>query len=68
VSAVVVFVLTRIIAFPLLADDVGNWTETLGVLSIVSESLAAAVCLTAAVSGSGRPDAYRSASSAMTSA
>mgnify|MGYP003463682820 FL=1 len=39
---------TRFIAFPMLADDVGNWLEPLGVLSVAAESVvvvAAAIAL-----------------------
>lgn len=43
-AAVVAYVLTRLIAFPQLADDVGNWTETLGLISITTESLVVALC------------------------
>lgn len=45
--AVVGYVATRVVAFPMLADDVGNWLEPLGVVSIVSESIAVAAALTA---------------------
>jgi hypothetical protein len=48
--AVLGYVATRVLAFPMLADDVGNWLEPLGVLSIVSETvvvLAAAGALAA---------------------
>ena len=38
--AVVGYVATRIIAFPMLADDVGNWFEPLGVVSVVAETVA----------------------------
>lgn len=45
--AVVGYVATRVVAFPMLNDDVGNWLEPLGVVSIVSESIAVAIALTA---------------------
>jgi hypothetical protein len=35
--AVVGYAATRLVSFPMLADDVGNWLEPLGVVSIVSE-------------------------------
>lgn len=35
--AVVGYVATRLIAFPMLADDVGNWLEPLGVAAVVAE-------------------------------
>jgi hypothetical protein len=36
--AVVGYVATRLVAFPMLADDVGNWFEPLGVVSVLSET------------------------------
>jgi hypothetical protein len=30
---------TRLVPFPMLADDVGNWLEPLGVVSIVAETV-----------------------------
>jgi hypothetical protein len=41
VAAVGAYVATRLIAFPELADDVGAWTEPLGLVSISAETLAA---------------------------
>jgi hypothetical protein len=41
---------TRLVAFPLLADDLGNWLEPLGVVSVASE-LAAVGAATAALRG-----------------
>ena len=38
--AVIGYAATRLIAFPLLADDVGNWLEPLGVVSITAETVA----------------------------
>jgi len=38
--AIVGYVATRVIAFPELQDDVGNWLEPLGVVSILAESTA----------------------------
>jgi hypothetical protein len=43
--AVLGYAATRLVAFPMLADDVGNWLEPLGVVSIVSESIAVAAAL-----------------------
>jgi hypothetical protein len=43
--AVAGYVATRLVAFPMLADDVGNWLEPLGVVSIVSESVVVAISL-----------------------
>lgn len=36
--AVIAYVVSRSIGLPLMADDVGNWLETLGVVSILTES------------------------------
>ena len=36
-AAVLAYAATRLIAFPELADDVGNWTEPLGVVAVVAE-------------------------------
>jgi hypothetical protein len=47
VAAVGAYVATRLIAFPELADDVGAWTEPLGLVSISAESLAALLGITA---------------------
>jgi hypothetical protein len=38
---------TRLVAFPMLADDVGNWLEPLGVVSIIAESIVVAGSITA---------------------
>lgn len=40
--AIIGYAATRLIAFPMLADDVGNWFEPLGIVSVVSESLVVA--------------------------
>jgi len=44
-SAVAVYVATRLVAFPQLSDDVGNWFEPLGVVSVVSETVVVALAL-----------------------
>ena len=36
--AVIGYVATRLVAFPMLADDVGNWLEPLGVVTVASET------------------------------
>jgi hypothetical protein len=36
--AVVAYVLSRTVGLPLMADDVGNWMERLGVISVLTES------------------------------
>jgi hypothetical protein len=46
--AIVGYVATRVVAFPQLSDDVGNWLEPLGIVSISAETtvvLAAAAAL-----------------------
>ncbi len=35
--AVVGYLATRLVAFPMLADDVGNWFEPLGIVSVAAE-------------------------------
>ena len=48
-AAIVVYCLTRLVAFPQLGDDVGNWGEAPGVIAMASE--AAVVALSAAAAG-----------------
>jgi len=44
--AVIGYAATRLVAFPMLADDVGNWLEPLGIVSICSETVVVvAACL-----------------------
>ena len=38
--AVIGYAATRLVPFPMLADDVGNWLEPLGVVSVISETAA----------------------------
>ena len=45
-SAVLVYGATRLVAFPQLSDDVGNWFEPLGIVSVLSESVVVALALT----------------------
>jgi hypothetical protein len=45
--AVIGYAATRLVAFPMLADDVGNWLEPLGVVSIVAETIAVAAAIAA---------------------
>lgn len=45
--AIIGYAATRLVAFPELDDDLGNWLEPLGVVSIVAE----AVVVTAGVNG-----------------
>jgi hypothetical protein len=51
--AVIGYAATRLVAFPMLSDDVGNWLEPLGVVSIVAESVAVAAAI-AALAGDRR--------------
>jgi hypothetical protein len=55
-AAVVGYAATRLFAFPQLADDVGNWFEPLGVLSVVTET---AVVVLAAIVVRRRSSATR---------
>ncbi|UQX86937.1 hypothetical protein M6D93_11535 [Jatrophihabitans telluris] len=45
--AVAGYVATRLTAFPMLADDVGNWMEPLGLVSIASELVVVVAALVA---------------------
>ncbi|MEP6697323.1 MAG: hypothetical protein ABJA34_10655 [Pseudonocardiales bacterium] len=45
--AVLGYAATRLVAFPLLADDVGDWWEPLGVVSVVSETVVILAALSA---------------------
>jgi len=38
-AALVAYVATRVVAFPQLADDVGNWAEPVGIVAIAFEGL-----------------------------
>ena len=49
--AIAGYAATRIVAFPRLEDDVGNWFEPLGVVSIIAESATVAIALCALASG-----------------
>jgi hypothetical protein len=53
--AVVAFVLSRTVGLPLIADDIGNWSERLGVISVLTE--AGVVILSAAALLRGRRSA-----------
>jgi hypothetical protein len=48
--AVAGYCATRLVAFPMLDDDLGNWLEPLGVVSVASE-LAAVACAVGALRG-----------------
>jgi hypothetical protein len=47
--AVIGYVATRLVAFPMLSEDVGNWLEPLGVVSIVAEAVAVAAAIFALI-------------------
>ncbi|MEV0915695.1 hypothetical protein AB0I93_15695 [Streptomyces sp. NPDC049967] len=47
IAAVLAYVLSRTVALPQIGDDVGNWTEPLGLLSITTEFLSAALSVIA---------------------
>ena len=53
--AIVGYAATRLVAFPMLGDDVGNWLEPLGVVSILSEAIVVGAALSALRRVSGRP-------------
>jgi hypothetical protein len=52
--AVLGYVATRLIAFPMLADDVGNWLEPLGIASVLSEGTVVVAALRAMSRRRGR--------------
>jgi hypothetical protein len=45
--AVVAYAVSRTIGLPLMADDVGNWLEPLGIVSVVTETAVSALALVA---------------------
>lgn len=50
--AVLGYIATRLVPFPMLSADVGDWLDPLGVVSIVSESVVVVAALTALRRGS----------------
>lgn len=44
-AGVVTYAATRLVAFPQLSDDVGNWWEPLGIASVVSEAVVVGLAL-----------------------
>ncbi|MFF3313510.1 hypothetical protein [Streptomyces sp. NPDC002952] len=50
VAAVLTYLVSRMTALPQIADDVGNWTDPLGLVSIASEFLAATLAAAALAS------------------
>ncbi len=51
-SAIIGYAATRLIEFPMLMDDVGNWFEPLGVVSVVAEAIVVACAIRALASSS----------------
>jgi hypothetical protein len=49
VAAVLTYAATRLFAFPQLGDDVGDWTEPWGVVSVILEIYAAATAFVVAL-------------------
>ncbi len=47
-AALATYAATRLVAFPQLGDDVGNWFESLGVVSVLAEAAVVATALKAA--------------------
>lgn len=43
--AIAAYALTRSVAMPQIADDVGNWTEPLGVVSVLAEAVLVAMVM-----------------------
>lgn len=54
--AVVGYAATRLVAFPMLADDVGNWLEPLGVVSVAAETVVVLAAAVALLRRPARPD------------
>lgn len=57
VLAVLTYAATRVVAFPQLHDDVGNWGEPWGIVSITLETLGAVAALRLAFRGTFRATA-----------
>ena len=65
--AVIGYIATRLVAFPMLADDVGNWLEPLGVVSVLTESVVVAAAVSALIrrgSATGEEDSKSTRTSA----
>jgi hypothetical protein len=59
--AVLGYAATRLVAFPMLADDVGNWLEPLGVWSVISETVVVLAAVSALVRRPAAPGASAAA-------
>lgn len=46
-AGIATYAATRLVAFPLLSDDVGNWFEPLGVVSVLAEAVVVLVAVRA---------------------
>lgn len=57
--AIIGYIATRLVAFPMLSADVGNWLEPLGVVSIVSEAVAVTAALATLIAHPRRTDPHR---------
>lgn len=55
VLALLGYVLSRTIGLPQIGDDVGNWSEPLGLVAIVSESILLLVAITHLATRTSRP-------------
>jgi hypothetical protein len=51
-TALLAYVVSRSVGLPLLADDVGDWLNSLGVAAVLSETAAALICWHALSHGS----------------
>jgi hypothetical protein len=54
VAAILAYVATRLVRFPMLADDVGAWFEPLGVVSVIAEAGVVVMVYAAMASSSSR--------------
>ena len=53
--AILGYIATRLIAFPELTDDVGNWFEPLGVVSVLAECATVAIAAAALIRRAATP-------------
>jgi hypothetical protein len=59
--AVVAYAISRTVGLPLMADDVGNWLEPLGIVSVVAETAVSALALVAVRRTRRTPSPWRAA-------
>ncbi len=43
-GAIAAYVLSRTVGLPMIEDDIGNWFEPLGVISVITEAAALLIC------------------------